>query len=197
MNSLSPDTLGRLLIKRATDFVGLAEARQNAVWDNPRTKQWEVDQHVWLRTRMRELGWKPGQPYCAAFVGAVVSDVLEGCALSQLVEVWQDLWTPHVMTNFHRLNKLGLVTSFGGPGDLWLAQLYKRGKATDNGHTGIVTAVKWEQMATVEGNTSPGSQDNTGDGIYTRLRHLRQQGVLTTRGFVSPSALLRLISPKH
>jgi hypothetical protein len=194
---MTPKELARRLISTATDYVGMRETRPNAAWDDPRTPQWDVDAHVWLRTRMRQVsGWTPGAPYCAAFVGAVVSAVLEGATdlTVRAEDTWLAHWTAHCMINANGLRQRGWLTASPVPGAIWLAQQWRRGRATSSGHTGIVCDVSRSLMVTVEGNTSSGSTDNTGDGIYTRTRALQTNGSLRTVGYLTPSDLLRLVA---
>jgi hypothetical protein len=193
MKKPTANELAKSLLAKASAFDGMKEIVSNAHWDDPLTKARDQDRDVWLRTRMREVkGWTPGAPYCAAFVGAVVCAVAEEHGLS--AKAFLSLWTAHCMTNFRGFLKRGLIHTYPVPGSIWLCQQ----GATDSGHTGFVESVSGfspYSLATIEGNTSDGSTDNTGDGICRRKRHREKNGKLNTRGFIHTEHLLKLLAP--
>ena len=60
-----------------------------------------------------------------------------------------------------------------------------------------MTAVRGLSMATIEGNTSldpsTPAKEREGDWITNRIRFLKGTGTLNTLGFVTPSAILKLL----
>lgn len=180
---MTPQELATGLIAHATNYVGLVETEQNARWSKPALSA------SLLKLLRRVPWWSPGAAYCAAFDGAVVVQTLEAAKLDPAPFLKN--WTAHCMTNVRKMRALKLLSADPVPGALWLA----RHGATDSGHAGIVTDVNGANMATIEGNTSPGkagSQRN-GDGIYARVRDIRCNGDLVTQGFVHPVALLSML----
>jgi hypothetical protein len=203
-----PTGLVRLVTTQLTQAamycVGLREQKNkdNAAWVDPRSDQPSYsDRVVWLRSRMREHGWKEGLPYCASYVGAVWSSVLDSLAQDPpsgttreqwetAGRVWRSgLWTAHCMTNA-AVWRTSLTRS-PSEGAVWLACLHRRGVATTSGHTGVTLSLSRTGMTCAEANTSPGGRDNTGDGIYLRTRDLRSNGSLVTVGWLSVESVLR------
>lgn len=185
-------SLGRAIVRQALLFKGLVESRPNASWDDPATPGPDAVQTEILLKVMGSLGWKPGQPYCMAFAGAMVSLAVSHHFMPtyerslRLIRVRQ-LITPGCVETAKRARLHGLLSDFGSPGALWIAQ---HGD-TPRGHAGVVTA--WAQegqlMKTLEGNTDDaGSRE--GDGIFEKLRDPKRNGSLHTLGFIHPDAWL-------
>jgi hypothetical protein len=187
---MNPHEFARRLIDTATHYVGLQETKENAAFgDSARAKRI-------LRLMSRIEWWAPGAAYCAAGGGAWVVETLEKCGIdpSKFLRVW----TAHCMTNVHRLQDLGLLSTQVRPGALWLA----RYGSTSSGHNGLVTADSdGPSMATVEGNTVSGvsadpKRQRQGDGFYSRVRDEKRNGHLVTQGFLWPEGVLKLCGVK-
>lgn len=186
--------LGFLMIKRATDFVGLVEIKSNAVWDDPNTAAWDRDKSRWLTEWMSKVqGWTPGAPYCAAFDGAIAAACLEAMGFSS--KHFLASWTAHVMTNVRLLRKLKYHSEIPTLGAIWLARFGD----TDRGHAGIVATHGARSMTTVEGNTMKETSDagdpnkqRAGDGIWIRGQAITGRGKLRTQCFCSTDAILTL-----
>jgi hypothetical protein len=194
--SLTPAEFARRVIVTATDFVGLVEVKQNTEWDDPATEARETAKSELLRTTMGFFGWKPGQPYCAGFDGAVVYLAAKCSGLDP--KRFIDIWTAHCMTNVRRFKKLGLLDPVSQP-SVGALMLMKKQGPTDSGHAGVVCDIHGKfpdrMLATVEGNTSKGKagSQREGDGIFIRQRNVTQNGTLITQGFVSAKSLLSLM----
>lgn len=189
----SADEFARRIIAVGTDFVGLVETLNNAHWDDPRTTWRDTDKDVWLRSWMRKVpGWTPSAAYCAAFAGVIPAAVLHsaGVPMKTLDQLWFKVWTAHCMTNVNTFDRLKLLCQTPVPGALWLAQH----GTSQAGHAGIVQTVHKSQMTTVEGNTNDAG-GREGDGIFIKSGSIAGRGKLRTKGFVHPSALLKLIAP--
>lgn len=191
---MTPEQLATALISTATDFVGLVETRQNRAWDDPRTKIIETEKSDRLSKAMSEFGWDPGEPYCAAFDGAVVAITATRCGLRYAE--FRRIWTPHCMTNVRKLKALGLLDAQPSPGSLMLM----RHGTTDSGHAGLCCHIEGlfpnRMLITIEGNTMPGigGDQRQGDGIYQRVRNVFTNGSLKTQGWLSAKNLLSLLS---
>lgn len=191
---MTPEQFASALISTATDFVGMVETRQNRVWDDPRTQDIETEKSVRLSRSMSEFGWNSGEPYCAAFAGAVVAITAARCGL--FYAEFRRIWTPHCMTNVRKLKHLGLLDAQPSPGSLMLM----RHGETDSGHAGLCCHIEGlypnRMLITIEGNTMPGSagDQRQGDGIYQRVRNVFTNGDLKTQGWLSAKSLLSLLS---
>jgi len=184
----------RRLIATASDFVGLVETKDNAVWDDPRTRDLDTEKNNVLRSAMEQFGWEAGEPYCAAFAGAVVYLTAKRSGL--VTDKFLAIWTPHCMTNVRAFKKRNLLDDQPSDGCIMLM----RHGQSDSGHAALVAHVDGvypnRMLATIEGNTSAtlvGSQ-RQGDGIYSRARNVRENGDLVTQGFVSAQTILSLLA---
>ena len=192
---MTSDTLATAVMQQAGRFIGLREVKPNTDWDNPSTAAPDralVDE---LRSLMRSSPWETGWAYCAAFCeGMVLAALRSLSATPEQIKRWQATMTPHCVTSAANFRKLGLLSPTAAPGAIWLA----RHGSTSNGHAGIVTAVRGVSMSTIEGNTSldPSSdaKEREGDWITARIRPLKGSGSLFTLGFITPDAILKLIS---
>jgi hypothetical protein len=192
---MTSDTLATAVMRHAGRFIGLREVKPNADWDNPSTAGPDralVDE---LRSLMRSSPWEPGWAYCAAFCEGVVLAALRSLsATPEQIKRWQTTMTPHCVTSATNFSKLNLLSSAATPGAIWLA----RHGQTSKGHAGIVTSMRGVSMSTLEGNTSldPSSdaKEREGDWITARIRPLKGSGSLVTLGFITPAAILKLIS---
>lgn len=188
---IDPEVFAARLIAVATDFVGLGETENNKTWDDPRTAGNDADKTIWLRTWMAKVdGWTPGEPYCAAFVGAVVASQLygSGVPMVDIQKKWLSVWSAHCMTNIERLKKRGILSSEPVKGALWLL----RSGTSQSGHAGMVAATNGRQISTIEGNTNAvGGRE--GDGIFLKMSPISGRGSLKTQGFLHPSAILNLM----
>jgi hypothetical protein len=192
---MTSDTLATAVMRHAGRFIGLREVKPNADWDNPSTAGPDralVDE---LRSLMRSSPWELGWAYCAAFCEGVVLAALRSLsATPEQIKRWQTTMTPHCVTSATNFSKLSLLSPTAIPGAIWLA----RHGQTSKGHAGIVTSMRGVSMSTIEGNTSldPSSdaQEREGDWITARIRPLKGSGSLVTLGFITPTAILKLIS---
>jgi len=190
--NLTPDQLATAIIREASRFIGLREVRPNANWNNPSTPGPDIALVNELRAMMRPSPWQPGWAYCAAFVEGVVVR-----ALKEHAPKFAALFGPHCMTNVRAFRQRELLNPLPVPGSIWLA----RHGSTDQGHAGIVSAVRGGMsvsMATIEANTSldpsTPSQEREGDWITSRVRLAKGAGPLVTQGFIHPSHILQLIT---
>lgn len=190
---MTPADFTAHLIAVATDFVGLAETKENAAWDDPHTHAVEDQKSNVLRSYMALCGWESGEPYCAAFCGAMIACTAKRCGLN--ADRFLDRWSPHCVTAANTFKAQGWLDYEPSDGSIMLM----RHGVSSNGHAAIVAHVTGaypnRMLATIEGNTMPGSQGDQrqGDGIYLRARNVRKNGDLNTLGFVSAKTLLSLL----
>lgn len=192
---IAPADLATAIVREASRFVGLREVKPNAAWDNPTTPGPDAALSQELRELMRPSPWEPGWAYCAAFCEGVVGRALRSLGADDVqLKRWHAVMTPHCVTSARQFTERGLLSSNPCAGAVWLA---KHGSAS-NGHAGIVTGMQLPHISTIEANTSLDSRnaarDREGDWITTRLFHQSGRGSLKTLGFISPAAVLRLIS---
>lgn len=193
---MNPDPLATAIIREASRFIGLREVRPNADWNNPATPGPDAALVQELRAMMRPSPWQPGWAYCAAFVDGVVCKALEALQPGSSKK-FTALFGPHCMSNVRAFRGRSLFSRLPAPGAIWLA----RHAQTDNGHAGIVTAVRDAMgisMATIEANTSldpsTPAQEREGDWITTRVRLDKGTGSLRTEGFIHPGHIIQLIT---
>lgn len=196
MRTLTSPALATLIIRQASAFVGLREVEPNRDWDIPSTPHPDSELVRQLKALMRPSPWQDGWAYCAAFCEGVVAAALFELGTGQQVERWRAVMGPHVVSAWQAFRSRGLVSAQPVPGAIWLA----RHGDTSNGHAGIVTAVRegGVSMATVEANTSldatTAAKEREGDWITTRVRMTRGTGSLRTLGFVTPDAVIKLVT---
>lgn len=193
---ITPALLGAEIIRQASLYANLYEKRPNAEWDDPRTPEPERALNAQLIAVMQEAGWEAPWAYCAGFAEGMVILALRrlGYQSAQYSRV-RKLITPHVMTTVRNLAGADALSAAPVPGCLWLA----RHGSTDKGHAGIAVNVRGGgTMTTIEGNTSSTYQgpekDRQGDGIFYRERNWGSNGNLKTMGFLTPDAILRLLT---
>lgn len=189
-------TFKQAILDIATNFVGLVETEQNKTFDDPKTPGPDKEKSDTLKRYMRMTGWSDGQPYCAAFDGAIFVLAMERVGIALNVQRFLKLWTPHCMTNVRTFKERGKLDQ--EPTDCSL--MLMRHGTSDRGHAAICLRVDGvfpnRNLATAEGNTMPGvsGDQRQGDGCYLRARNVRTNGDLTTQGFVSAKTVFDLVT---
>lgn len=177
------------ILDLATYFVGLYEVESNARFN-------DEERGKILIKYMEKSGWSTGQPYCAAFCGAVVWLAAERTLAAPRLDRFKKIWTAHCMTNVNTLRRLEALSQ--EPSDCSL-MLMRHGR-TSNGHAAILLRVDgkfpYRTLATAEGNTMPdiGGDQRQGDGCYLRIRNVRKNGLLNTQGFLSAETLYNILT---
>lgn len=194
--TITPAILGAAIIATAAEFIGLREVKPNAAWDNPKTPAVETALSLKLRAMMKPSPWEEGWAYCAAFAEGAARVSLQSLGLNPAR--FAALMSPHVMTSVRAFRQAGLLSDKPEIGSIWLAQH----GVTDSGHAGILTAAEAAvipnniRLSTIEGNTSldPSNdqKEREGDWITTRIFPATGRGMLRTRGFITPAAILTL-----
>jgi hypothetical protein len=184
-----------MLLREAGRFVGLRETVSNRAWDKPSTAGSDKALSDELRGLMRPAPWEDGWAYCAAFTEGMVVVALRRLGMGEKeIARFAKLHGPHVMSNVRAFKAAGLLSQVPVPGALWLAQH----GTSDRGHEGIVVGFDEGRMATIEANTSAGAdvpaKEREGDWITNRVRNPKSNGILMTRGFVTPAAILKLVT---
>ncbi|MCU0588671.1 MAG: hypothetical protein MUF52_11020 [Syntrophobacteraceae bacterium] len=184
---MTSEAIGGEIISVATRFLNLYEVKSNELWDNPDTAGVDPEGHE-LNRMMKECGWQPGWPYCAAFCEAVWRAAYRnlGAPASLIKEIAEKL-TPSVMQSFNNWGS-SRISRQPLPGSIFFMQKGKSGK----GHAGLVVKPGTTHFASIEGNTSPDPKDaeadREGDGIFRRTRSLdfSPKTGLWLRGFLNP-----------
>lgn len=195
MKPISVLSLSEMIINTGHRYVGLREIKPNAHWDNPSTKGIDVDLSNELRSMMRPAPWQDGWAYCAAFTEAVVVASLRRLGVEEeRIAKFAKVHTPHVTSNVRAFGSLKLLSDKPTQGSLWLAQ----NGTGDTGHEGIFEKEERGMMINVEANTSNSdrslpAQEREGDWITVKLRNFKRNGPLTTRGFITPESIIKLI----
>jgi len=115
------------------------------------------------------LGLAPGNPWCAAFVYACFEKAVKKYGLANpLVK------TGSVMSHFRRAPAVVHVPDAQiEEGKLAPGMIFGIDHGGDRGHTGLVLAVRENEIDTIEGNTNlAGSRE--GDGVYQKKRKLSE-----------------------
>lgn len=193
--SFSPEALAELIVAQASRFVGLREVKPNAKWDNPKTPGPDTELVKELRALMVPTPWQDGWAYCAAFCEGMVADAISRVGTLDQVKRFRAIMTAGVLVSRNNFRAKGLLSDSPVRGAIWLAQH----GTSSQGHAGIVTGLSQRHMQTIEANTSldatDPAKDREGDWITRRGPFLiTGRGALKTVGFVTPAAIVKLIS---
>lgn len=145
----------------AASYVGISEKGGN----NQGFTKWS------FRQLMVENGWKPGQPWCAFFVRAMLNE----CGIPHTITGWSP-------TAYNKRDVIftdgKFYQSFKDGDVLVMTMSYSNFRNTSRykgiGHTGIVDKIAKSSIRTIEGNTNEqGMRDSrTRDGVYYKIRPL-------------------------
>jgi hypothetical protein len=150
-------------IEIAKKFIGQKENTGNV-----------FDENTPLGKILKEAGQKDGEAWCCYFTEAV------------FVETFRALFSASTIQTFQNFKDAGYeITDVPKVGSLVIWQRYKDGKATWQGHAGIVSKVNQDgSFSSIEGNTnSAGSRE--GDSVQEKNRSLiKTDNGLNVLGFV-------------
>lgn len=122
-----------------------------------------------------EAGHQNGEAWCCYFTEAI------------FVEKLRALFSASTVQTFHNFKNAGYeISEVPKVGALVIWQRYKEGKATWQGHAGIVSKVNTDgSFLSIEGNTnSAGSRE--GDSVQEKVRrNIRTDNGLNILGFIS------------
>jgi hypothetical protein len=151
-------------IEIAKKFIGQKEGANN-----------DFDESTPLGKILKEAGHKDGEAWCCYFTEAV------------FVETLRSLFSASTIQTFQNFKDAGYeITDTPKVGALVIWQRYKDGKATWQGHAGIVSKVNTDgSFSSIEGNTnSAGSRE--GDSVQEKVRqNIRTENGLNVLGFVN------------
>jgi hypothetical protein len=118
-------------------------------WDDAATPEPDPEAAE-LRQRLAAGGWRPGWPYCAAFVEAVWRTAYtELGAPAALLDALRAKLTPSVLQSFQHWE--AAITRVPVPGAIVFLQ-HGHGP---HGHAGLVVRATATRFTTLEGNTTP------------------------------------------
>lgn len=135
-------------------------------------------------------GKAQGEPWCMAFAQFCIAQVDR--ALGPKAAFYRKSWiyrTEHCLTCWDRSpSGARAMLHEIEPGMLVIWQFYKDGKATTNGHVGIVhSIVSKGEIMTIEGNTQDRSHVvREGDGVYLMRRKIQYDGSFRLKGILRP-----------
>lgn len=156
------------LIKEVKKYIGIVEQGDNA------GKMVEEFQKA-VDGKAQHESW------CCAFMMYCISKVEEETGFSSILPK-----TEHCLTLWNKSPE-ECKSSIPKVGYLIVWQFYKDGKATSNGHIGIVTSIEGARVKTIEGNTGPGSNvERNGDGVYEKSRSISGSDSMKVVGFLNP-----------
>lgn len=156
------------VIEVAKRFVNLTECKPNAQWNSKTVAN--CDQlSVELLELMKQTGWTPPLPYCAAFVDGVYREAYKD--EPEKLAIIKKVLTPSAMQSYNNAKAYWSKTPV--PGCIFVMQMANG----TTGHCGIVgESITKDSFSTIEGNTSPGpssgERDRNGDGVYSKVRKM-------------------------
>lgn len=163
----SADNDGYCVRATAASYVGVKEKGGN--------NQGFTDKE--LQYQMAKVGWKPGLPWCAFFVRAMLDD----CGIKNNITGW----SPSAYNKSDEIFTDGVFKKSFSDGDVLVATFtyssFKGKRFKGIGHTGIVDKVGKYSIRTIEGNTNEqGMRDSRSrDGVYIKIRPLSKNTHIT------------------
>jgi hypothetical protein len=161
------DNDGYCVRATAASFVGVREKGGNNQGFNDRD----------LQKMMAAVGWKPGYPWCAFFVRAILDD----CNIPNTITGW----SPSAYNTKDVIFTDGRFYQSFRDGDVLVATYtyssFKKSRYKGIGHTGIVDRVGEYSVRVIEGNTNEqGMRDSRSrDGVYVKIRPLSKNTHIT------------------
>lgn len=168
------------IIEIAKSYIGQKELANNSGWEDKRFQE-----------LMEDCGWQHGQAWCAYF-----------CEL-----VWKQAYkdNPDLLFKLDKLFAAGAIKTYENfkssrdfiadkhcvPGSIAIWQHYVEGKASWQGHAGIVISeICSHEFDTIEGNTnSGGGREGIEVAQKIRLLDFNSRNGLVLRGFIHPKEL--------
>jgi len=170
---LKKNSIGERIAKKAEEYLNqnIIEIKENRGWNNDEFER-----------KMRMVGWKTGDEWCAYFVNLVLLETFAEMGLGEHVDMVSKLngssqhnW--NILTSGGYVEK-GLVRFDHVPrrGDI---VFYRKTKDSNKGHVGIVAHTSKLEFTTIEGNV----QDKI--SIVKRYTEFNKpQGNLWLLGFI-------------
>lgn len=150
------------LVKTAEKYIGVREQGHNR---GEQIEKWQ-----------RQFGGRPGEPYCAYFVSAMLEE--SGSVLPTVRSGWSRSFYDKKSI---RINHILKGYAKAEPGWILVWANFKNGKMQRSGHVGInVRQISGREIKfeTIEANTRSGEKGNQadGDGVYRRIRKINTSG---------------------
>ncbi len=140
---------------------------------------------------MVEVGWESSHAWCAYFTELVWKLAYKHYD-HPLYYKLENLFSASVMNTYYNFKRSDFVCSNTPQvGSLVIWNLYKNGKSTTRGHTGIVISVKGARIKSIEGNTG-GVDRRNGDQVAQKswlVDFMKKDNGLNLIGFVHPKPI--------
>lgn len=140
----------------------------------------------WLQEKMKNVGWKKGQPWCMYLVKIIWLD-----KFPEIRDILDKLLSGSTQTSYQNVLKdnsgLFSINIYPSIGDIALFQYYDSdGFPTWSGHSGIVTKVNGSKYKDLEGNTNDSggkegyiiAAKSRDLSAYTKKKGLRLKGFI-------------------
>lgn len=173
------------IITAAEKYVGIKEVPGNQGWFSEKYPNFAKE----FEEAMKSHGFNYGQAWCAYFGEHVWAEVYDAVGLASEIDKYFSGSARRTLAKFKEAEgwQTGLVPV---PGAIAIWKRMKGGKATWQGHVGIVKEVKDGHMITIEGNTNDaGSRE--GDTVAEKIRKYNfvVSSGLALEGFVYPKGI--------
>lgn len=173
------------VIDFARSLVGIKEVPGNKGWYS----KLRPELAEWFEKKMKEVGWKYTQPWCA-YTGELVWSVIYD-PIDEYQEMIDRLCSGSATKTLNQFEEDGWPTgTVPVPGSLVVWCNMKNGREHWSGHLGVCTSFNDSGFTAVEGNTNAaGSRE--GDGIYEKDRtySFTAKKGLRLKGFIYPPGI--------
>jgi surface antigen len=173
------------IVKVAEKYVGIKEVKGNQGWFSEKYPKFAEA----FEESMKSHGFNYGQAWCAYFGELVWAEVYDDLGLASDMDKYFSGSARRTLSKFKEADdwETGLVPMVGA---IVVWKRMKGGKATWQGHVGIVKEVNDGHMITIEGNTNDaGSRE--GDTVARKIRKYNfvSSSGLALEGFIYPKGV--------
>jgi hypothetical protein len=177
--------LQQKIVKTAESYIGIKEIPGNQGWFSEKYPNFAKE----FEEAMKSHGFNYGQAWCAYFGEHIWAKVYDEVGLSSEIDKYFSGSARRTLSKFSKADDwaTGLVPIVGS---IVVWKRMKSGKATWQGHVGIVIEIKDGHMVTVEGNTNAaGSRE--GEEVAKKIRkyNFNTSNGLALEGFVYPKGI--------
>lgn len=140
---------------------------------------------------MVSAGWESSHAWCAYFTELIWKLGYKHYD-HPLYYKLEDLFSASVMNSWYNFKRSDFICSHKPElGSLVIWNLYKNGKQTTSGHTGIVISIKGSVIYTIDGNTSD-RNNRDGDQVARKswlINYTKKENGLNLIGFIHPKPI--------
>lgn len=151
-----PSDVGKAIADEAHKWLHVREVGANAAFND-----------ALFEAKLRDLGWRPGQPWCAYFAKMVYAEVYYGTEYARVID---DVLTPLVVVTWRKAKASEHFKTQNTP---VVGGIVCWSTGNGKGHMGIHVVVRDEfNTTTIEGNTSRAGV-REGDQVMIKRRKLQ------------------------